>query len=494
MGDEVSEAGQPPAKRPRASAEPPEPWPAAALADEGLEIRTLPGGLGRALFLTRPVAAGAVVLAEQPSVSWVDRGCADLVCSGCLKFNGSALPLRCAGCAGRVGWCSAECQAGCAAQHQLVCQTAAKLVAADDAADALGGLLAGVLALKQASGAGSVQYARVAAACLQGEGIELAADERDCCKAATAALAGELAGAAPPAAFVERLLQQDKANSFMLQPLPASAAAGAGSGRELPAGRGIGWFPKMSLANHSCQPTVARCERFDRASAPCLCHPLRPTFLRHCCRSFAERTAPATAEPAAAGPAVCYRALEDLPAGSEVLLSYVGIGWPLRAVPGLAAADAAKFVGRKSYLATEYGFECNCPRCKVEELLPDDDEDEDEAAEEEEESAEVEEAREKDAELSVWLMRHLCGCGGTLVPEERPAGPLRCNLCSFSRTEAEFEALVSAAMGEEESEEEEAFDTNLPDDDDDGGGGVAEKSDESESDGGGGMDAGFTFD
>ena len=50
----------------------------------------------------------------------------------------------------------------------------------------------------------------------------------------------------------------------------------------------------------------------------------------------------------------------------------------------MTAADVEKFVPRKDYLKAEYGFSCECERCKLEAALPDseeedeDDDDEDE--------------------------------------------------------------------------------------------------------------------
>ena len=39
----------------------------------------------------------------------------------------------------------------------------------------------------------------------------------------------------------------------------------------------------------------------------------------------------------------------------------------------MTEADVEKFVPRKDYLKAEYGFTCDCERCKLEAALPDSD-------------------------------------------------------------------------------------------------------------------------
>ena len=50
------------------------------------------------------------------------------------------------------------------------------------------------------------------------------------------------------------------------------------------------------------------------------------------------------------------------------------MGWPQKPEVGeMTEADVEKFVPRKDYLKAEYGFTCDCERCKLEAALPDSD-------------------------------------------------------------------------------------------------------------------------
>jgi hypothetical protein len=59
-----------------------------------------------------------------------------------------------------------------------------------------------------------------------------------------------------------------------------------------------------------------------------------------------------------------------------------------------------------------------------------------------------EELNEKDLQLSMFLMKHLCeGCGGTLIPF--PAQSMHaCNMCNIQRPNAVYEAQLQMAMAE----------------------------------------------
>ena len=116
------------------------------------------------------------------------------------------------------------------------------------------------------------------------------------------------------------------------------------------------------------------------------------------------------------------------------------------AQPGMTMADLeaaeAKWVPRRSYLQAEYGFECDCERCVVEQAMPDSDND----SEDEDIS---EHLVEKDMELSVFMMKHLCrGCGGTMLPLPEKASHA-CNMCHVERSDAQFQANLELLMDEE---------------------------------------------
>lgn len=125
---------------------------------------------------------------------------------------------------------------------------------------------------------------------------------------------------------IRKLHRQDKANSFLL-PLPERS--GTEHQGERATGRAVAIYPRvLALANHSCWPSAVRIDPSPQHT-------------------------PALAPDAAAS--LSYRALEALPAGTEVTQSYVGIGWPQRPEEGeMSAEEQARFVPRKDYLRDEY--------------------------------------------------------------------------------------------------------------------------------------------
>lgn len=85
--------------------------------------------------------------------------------------------------------------------------------------------------------------------------------------------------------------------------------------------RGSAIYSAASLVNHECNPNVARFDAFD-----------------------APRGTPGTTH-------VVFRAMHDLPPGTEVFQSYVPISWD--------------YEERQEHLQDVYGFTCACQRCKV---------------------------------------------------------------------------------------------------------------------------------
>lgn len=71
-------------------------------------IQDVPGK-GRALFASRPIAAGETILIERPALLVVPLACASTVCATCTKFVTSARHI-CGACGGAV-FCSPECEA-----------------------------------------------------------------------------------------------------------------------------------------------------------------------------------------------------------------------------------------------------------------------------------------------------------------------------------------------------------------------------------------------
>lgn len=80
--------------------------------------------------------------------------------------------------------------------------------------------------------------------------------------------------------------------------------------------RGSGIYAHCSLINHECAPNITRFDYFDSA---------RPDST-----------------------SVHFRAMHDLPGGTEVVQSYCPLNWT--------------FEERQQQCAEVYGFQCNCPR------------------------------------------------------------------------------------------------------------------------------------
>ena len=396
---------EPPSKKARSAAD------SAPAADEPLvEIRET-ASAGRGLFTTRAVAAGVTVASEVPTLRWVDAALQESVCGWCLCHTAAGLTDTCKGCA-RVRWCSAACRDAHAAEHDAACELLVPLgkqPPPSPEVDALHGyvvahawqpparshlarwrwspagatdtlplvlyvafwrprLAAGLAGLMQSGKTEAV--AAIDSLCFD---VALSAEEEACCKEVHSLLP---TAAAMPLERIQKLHRQDKANSFLL-PLPAAAAGQETGAPPLPdpaTGRAVAIYPTLlAMANHSCWPTAVRVDPSLSSSGS------------------GEMEAAAR---------LSYRALEALPAGTEVTQSYVGVGWPQRPEEGeMSAEDQARFVPRKDYLKGEYGFSCECLRCKIEDALPDSDDEGDEEEEDEDEEVDLEEEEAKEAAL-----------------------------------------------------------------------------------------------
>ena len=122
-----------------------------------------------------------------------------------------------------------------------------------------------------------------------------------------------------------------------------------------------------------------------------------------------------------------YVALHPLPAGSEVHISYMPLGDEYRP--------------RRKRLLDEYGFECDCARCRVE------------AADEMDEPTPEGLGDVDLTYVSLFILKHVCpDCLGTLAPEAQKRGKARasssasyiCNRCSTTSTEEDFMARCAA--------------------------------------------------
>ena len=277
------------------------------------------------------------------------------------------------------------------ALYALACQWIINTEIACPVADAVPALLTSIVAgLLGSTKAGKAE--EVAAVDSLCDDVTLTDEEEAVCQQVHALLPTSAADSIS-LERVRKLHRQDKANSFLL-PLPDQS--GTVAGREggsadvsvlnsKATGRAVAIYPRvLAMANHSCWPSAVR---IDPSPEP------TPSFA---VSGSASATCGGNTAVALAAQ-LSYRALEDLAAGTEVTQSYVGIGWPQRPEEGeMSAEDQARFVSRKDYLQHEYGFQCACTRCKIEDSLPDSDDEEDE--EEAETDLESRQAKEETLE------------------------------------------------------------------------------------------------
>ncbi|KAG6425960.1 hypothetical protein SASPL_110171 [Salvia splendens] len=203
------------------------------------------------------------------------------------------------------------------------------------------------------------------------------------------------------------LLAKDKLNAFgLMEPF--------NQGKERSV-RAYGLYPTASFFNHDCLPNACRFDYVDSAS------------------EFSNTD-------------ITIRVIHDLPAGREICLSYFPVNF--------------KYVERQQRLKEDYGFVCDCDRCKVEANWSDDeeegegemnrdvgDDDMDEDGDDEEGDLETTDSgMDKEGEddsfpHAYFFIRYMCSvdnCGGTLAPvppvDARPSTVMECNVCgSFSK-------------------------------------------------------------
>eukprot|EP00897_Mesotaenium_endlicherianum_P003106 jgi/Mesen1/2823/ME000172S01965 len=349
-----------------------------------VEVRQIPGR-GRGLVASRRIGGGEVVLRDSPLLAYVDHGAKERCCSFCFRLlstprkskkkSGKAwrrsdtLPpgsfeapvgVRCPGC-NECYFCNASCQAaGAARWHTLrVCEALRHLAEAgagleDDEAKSDARFLIGCYDLVIPSATSSPHQLQAAAPA-----------------SSTSPLATDVAPSAAPggARPLDVLLQLDgggdtppvtprvdalhafvqmatsgwevgegsdhtPAGSIQLAVTKEGTAAflargdrnlfglmdafTPGKGRSV---RAYALYPLAALLNHGCYPNVCRFDDVDR--------------------------------PGEGNTDMYVRAMCDVPPGGELCLSYFPVDWSLGV--------------RRERLRDEYGFECACERCSLEE-------------------------------------------------------------------------------------------------------------------------------
>lgn len=138
---------------------------------------------------------------------------------------------------------------------------------------------------------------------------------------------------------------------------------------------------------------------------------------------------------------IIIRVLHDLPEGREICLSYFPVNFG--------------YTERQKRLKEDYGFDCCCDRCKVEEHWKDEEEqdnnnevDEEEGMDEEDadevmdESGDGDGDGENDFPHKYFFLRYVCdrkNCWGTLAPlapsSSGPSALMECNVCGKLKSE-----------------------------------------------------------
>ncbi|KAJ0780001.1 putative [histone H3]-lysine(4) N-trimethyltransferase chromatin remodeling SET family [Helianthus annuus] len=198
------------------------------------------------------------------------------------------------------------------------------------------------------------------------------------------------------------LLAKDKLNAFgLMEPFSEQNAD-----RSV---RAYGIYPVASFFNHDCLPNACRFDYLDADKSSSLNNNTEMVI----------------------------RMIHDVPQGREVCLSYFPVNW--------------KYSERQKRLREDYGFVCDCDRCKVEagwsesdgdELAMDDDEGNDEGTMDEDvdERMEGEDGDvmkgDDDFPHAYFFLNYMCdrtNCWGTLAPLPpsvgTTSGVMECNVC-----------------------------------------------------------------
>ncbi|KAJ8759919.1 hypothetical protein K2173_010065 [Erythroxylum novogranatense] len=209
------------------------------------------------------------------------------------------------------------------------------------------------------------------------------------------------------------LLAKDKLNSFaLMEPFSVDGQRSV---------RAYGVYPNASLFNHDCLPNACRFDYVDSVDAN--------------------------------NTDIIVRMIHDVPQGREICLSYFPVNWD--------------YPTRQKRLLEDYGFYCQCDRCKVEANWSDNDDDKDDIVVDENEVMDDDEGEEQvdddvmeaiqddvDSNFphAYFFVRYMCdreNCGGTLAPlppsDPRPSSLLECNVCGNIKKDEIVDADVGGA-------------------------------------------------
>lgn len=226
--------------------------------------------------------------------------------------------------------------------------------------------------------------------------------------------------------MIVALLSRDKLNAFGLMEPVSSRDGGGGEVDGERSVRAYGIYPRASFFNHDCLPNACRFDYVDSASD--------------------------------GNADIIVRMIHDVPQGREICLSYFPVN--------------LNYANRQRRLMEDYGFVCDCDRCKVEANWSDEENEHNESGEDDDGDGEgmdedadeqmsgseagIAEEKETDFPHAYFFIRYMCNrknCGGTMAPlppsNGTPSDVMECNVCGQLRN-ADEEA---EADGEEDMDE-----------------------------------------
>ncbi|XP_010495932.1 PREDICTED: histone-lysine N-methyltransferase ASHR2 [Camelina sativa] len=361
------------------------------------------GGRGRSLVAAQSLRAGQVILRESPLLLYSAfpflSSSVSPYCDHCFRLLASSAQQKCQSCS-LVSFCSPNCFAS---HTPWLCESLRRLHQSSSSA------FSDQPSDRQVQARFLLSAYNLAAASpsdfqlllsLQGNG-DSSSDS-----AAAGFLHSLLSAVCPPlpvsvsSELTAALLSKDKVNAFgLMEPFSVS--------NEKRSVRAYGIYPETSFFNHDCLPNACRFDYVDSASD--------------------------------GNTDIIIRMIHDVPEGREVCLSYFPVNM--------------NYSSRQKRLLEDYGFKCDCDRCKVESSWSEGEEDENEVMEgmdDENEEEEMEDSEcENEGEVfgngvddessfphAYFFVRYMCekeNCFGTLAPfppkSYEASKVLECNVC-----------------------------------------------------------------
>ncbi|WOH15817.1 hypothetical protein DCAR_0935363 [Daucus carota subsp. sativus] len=379
-------------------------------------------GRGRSVISTRPLKAGEIILKDSPILLYSAQSFVSKTphyfCSNCFKSINSQTPsvVSCQSCLSfnqSTLFCSPECHSVALGSFHSpwVCEALRRFanplisLYPDNLEIHLQArflVAAFCLAVKSPEKFGALMS-------LQGEGLD--SDEVRFLYSVVKEIRPPAEGFVVSLEVVAALLAKDKLNAFgLMEPFEEDKERAV---------RAYGIYLNASFFNHDCLPNACRFEYVDKNSGD-------------------DNTD------------MVIRMIHDVPSGREICLSYFPVNF--------------KYVDRQKRLLEDYGFNCECDRCKVEANWSDDDEDgagdgngmveeeeewnEDEQMVEDGMAEEESDDQNNDFPHAYFFVKYMCNrnsCWGTLAPlppqplSDSSSDLMECSVCgNLTKDSSEF--------------------------------------------------------